>query len=93
MFESSSFVSTRFEPMIDIFFLCENMSDYLWMAIFDSLPQHKLFMDNMQMKQGALLCKIVYSRPQSWLVVFEILKKGPQNHGLFCLIQNWSEQC
>ena len=50
MFESSSFVSTRFEPMIDIFFLCENMSDYLWMAIFDSLLQHKLFMDSMQMK-------------------------------------------
>ena len=33
--------------------------------------------------QGALFCKIVYARPQSWLVVFGILKKGPQNHGLF----------
>ena len=38
--------------------------------------------------QGALFCKIVYARPQSWLVVFGILKKGPQNHGPFCLIQN-----
>lgn len=35
--------------------------------------------------QGASEHKILYARPQSWLVEIRILKIGLQNHGLFAL--------
>lgn len=35
--------------------------------------------------QGTSEHKILYARPQSWLVEIRILKIGPQNHGLFAL--------